>query len=676
MGADDTLNAPAGIEDLLAHYRRIVEATQEGIWTIDGRARTTFVNHRMAAMLGYAPEEMRGRSLLDFMDDEWRATAQTLIARRNDGIAEEHEFKFVRKDGSCLWTSVFATPIRGADGSYGGALAMVRDVGTRREVEERFRGLFENAPHVLWEEDLSDVQREVAELRRAGVTDFGAHLRQHPEVVSAWLKKIKVLDVNQAAVRLYESGDKASLLAGLGRILTAESFVVLREELAALAEGQTVFESEAVNQTFTGRKNYVLLKAMIAPGSEATWSRVYVSIVDITARKRLEEQLRESQKMEAIGRLAGGVAHDFNNLLTVIRGNAGIMQMAEATDAIRAEALAEIERAAERGAALTRQLLTFSRRQVLQLRCLDLNDVVSGLARMLERVLGEDVRIEQRLHAVPLLVRADAAMLDQVLMNLAVNARDAMPEGGRLVIETAPGALSQQDRLRFPEARPGSYACVRVTDTGCGIAPAAMEHVFEPFFTTKEQGKGTGLGLATVLGIVEQHGGVVRVASEPGRGAAFSILLPVTEREDDRAPARETAAPPRGGTESILLVEDETPVRTLTQRLLESRGYKVQSAATGAEAWDIWRASPDAFALVLTDVVMPGGLSGRDLAQRMRAARADVKIVLMSGYPGDVAGQGLPFKEGFAFLQKPFGATGLLACLRARLDGIYLPAPG
>jgi PAS domain S-box-containing protein len=662
-----------------ARYRSIVETAAEGVWTIDADARTSFVNPKMAQLLGHTPDEMRGRRLLDFTDDEGRALAAKLLARREGGIAESHEFRFVRKDGSSLWAELAATPIRDARGAYTGAVAMVRDVTERRRAEEllrateeRFRSLFEHSPAVLWEEDLSDVRRYVDELRASGVADLRAHLRAHPEAMGRALSLVKVLDVNQAAVRMYESGTKEALMGGLARILTPESLAVLVDLLGSLTEGNTLFESEGSDQTFTGKRNHVLIKFIVAPGCEATWSRVYFSAVDITAVKRLEEQLRQSQKMEAIGRLAGGVAHDFNNLLTVIRGNTTLLQAGDLPDELRGDPLVEIAQATDRAATLTRQLLAFSRKQRLQRRPLDLNHVVSHLAKMLERVLGEDVRLELELAPRPLVTRADAGMLDQVLMNLVVNARDAMPDGGRLVVSTAPAELSADDRRRFPDARAGAHVEVRVTDTGCGIPAELMAHIFEPFFTTKQSGQGTGLGLATVFGIVEQHGGALRVTSEPGGGTTVAVLLPASDGDADLADvaaSREPRPEPRGGSESILLVEDEEAVRRLTQRTLEQRGYSVRIANTGAEALRLWQDGQSGFDLVLTDMVMPGGVSGRELAERLCEQRPGLKVIYMSGYAGDVAGPGIQLREGWNFLQKPFGSSSLLECVRARLDG-------
>jgi CheY-like chemotaxis protein len=259
-------------------------------------------------------------------------------------------------------------------------------------------------------------------------------------------------------------------------------------------------------------------------------------------------------------------------------------------------------------------------------------------------------------------------MLDQVLMNLAVNARDAMPDGGDLVIETLASTITADDCSRFPEARTGPNVSVRVSDTGCGMAPELLERIFEPFFTTKDIGKGTGLGLATVFGIVKQHGGALRVTSEVGRGTTFVVLLPAADSTALAQAGDEALRAPRGGTESILLVEDNEPVRRLAQRFLEMRGYRVRVANTGAEALRLWEQGLDTFDLLMTDIVMPGGISGQKLAERLTAVRPALKVIYMSGYAGDVAGHILDLREGVNFLQKPFDPPGLLACVRARLD--------
>jgi two-component system cell cycle sensor histidine kinase/response regulator CckA len=388
---------------------------------------------------------------------------------------------------------------------------------------------------------------------------------------------------------------------------------------------------------------------------------------DITERRELAEQLRQAQKMEAIGQLAGGVAHDFNNILAVIMMQAGLTaSVAGVSETVR-DGLRQIRAAAERAANLTRQLLLFSRRQVMQPRNLDLNEAVTSLAKMLQRIIGEDVRLELHLHPGPLVARADAGMLDQVLMNLAVNARDAMPKGGKLVIETAARTLTESEAAAIPEAVPGRYVALRVTDTGCGIAPEILPRIFEPFFTTKEPGKGTGLGLATVYGIVKQHGGCIRVTSEPGRGTIFEVFLPV--HAEAAANSGAAAQPvPRGGTETILLVEDDPAVRPLTRATLESHGYRVLEAADGVAALELWRKHRDTVALLLTDLVMPSGLSGQQLAARLRAERPQLKVIFTSGYSAEIVGRQLALGAAENFVQKPAAPEHLLETVRRCLD--------
>jgi PAS domain S-box-containing protein len=396
----------------------------------------------------------------------------------------------------------------------------------------------------------------------------------------------------------------------------------------------------------------------------------YVAVKrDVTREVQLEVQLRQSQKMEAIGQLAGGVAHDFNNILGAMMMQAEMAAMVENTPSEVREGLHEIRAAAEKAANLTRQLLLFSRRQVMQPRDLDLNEIVNSLAKMLQRIIGEDVRLQLDLHPAPLIIHADAGMLDQVLMNLVVNARDAMPNGGRLVIETSEKTVNEDVARLNPDAVPGRYACLSVNDTGCGIPPEILPRIFEPFFTTKEPGKGTGLGLATVYGIVRQHQGWLNVYSEPGQGANFQIFLPASTATDAELKQTTARPKPRGGTETILLVEDEPAVRTLTRAILERRGYQVLEAANGVEAFNVWQEHRAAVSLLLTDLVMPAGVSGQQLARQIQAEKPDLKVIFTSGYSAEIAGRDLELRNGENFLQKPCGPDQLLETIRRCLDG-------
>ena len=393
---------------------------------------------------------------------------------------------------------------------------------------------------------------------------------------------------------------------------------------------------------------------------------------DVTAQRHLEEQLRQSQKMEAVGQLAGGIAHDFNNLLTAILGSTQLLLHNIPPGDPRREDAEEIKLAGLRAAELTRQLLAFSRRQVLAPKVLDLNAVVANIDRMLRRLLGEDIELVTSLAPGAGGVNADPGQLEQVLLNLAVNARDAMPTGGRLSIETARFTLHEEHVERRHRLPPGDYACLVVTDTGVGMDDATQAHLFEPFFTTKEVGKGTGLGLATVYGIVKQSGGYIWVYSEPGRGTTVKVYLPrVRGATEPAAPPPHPAAPPRevrGGHETVLLVEDAAPVRALARRSLEACGYRVLDASDGPTALELSARHGEAIDLLVTDVVMPG-MSGRELAERLAPARPGMKVLYTSGYTDDAMVRQGVLNAGVAFLQKPFVPDSLARKVREVLDG-------
>jgi len=389
---------------------------------------------------------------------------------------------------------------------------------------------------------------------------------------------------------------------------------------------------------------------------------------DITEHRKVEAQLRQSQKMESVGQLAGGVAHDFNNILGVILMQAELAEMVGGTPEKVREGLVEIRAAAERAANLTRQLLLFSRQQVMQQQQVDLNEVVTDLASMLRRVIREDVTLELHLHSGSLLTYADAGMLGQLLMNLAVNARDAMPAGGRLVIETAEKMVDADETALNPDALPGRYVWLSVSDTGGGIPPEILPRIFEPFFTTKEVGKGTGLGLATVFGVVKQHRGWLKVYSEVGKGTNFQIFLPAMEAPGKALAQAAVKARPRGGSETILVAEDNALLRMVTRAALGQAGYEVLEAADGVEAERIWSEHQGRIALLWTDLVMPGGLNGRELAARLQKQKPGLKVIFTSGYSAEIAGRELKLGASQVFLQKPCSREQLLEAVRNCLD--------
>ena len=454
----------------------------------------------------------------------------------------------------------------------------------------------------------------------------------------------------------------------LSRVYPEDLAAIDAAREAAVAEGRPLRIDHRIVRP-DGTLRWVHERADVVRDAAGRPQRLIGVVQDITERKQAEdalkaaeEQLRQSQKMEAIGRLAGGVAHDFNNLLSVISGRSELLLRRPLADLVHRD-IDLIHKAAERAAGLTHQLLAFSRKQILQPKVIDLNVVVANMGKMLRRVIGEDVDlvIVARPGLAP--VYADPGQLEQVVLNLAVNARDAMPGGGRLTIETAPASLARADGGPA-DAGPGRHVMLAVTDSGVGMDAAVSERIFEPFFTTKEVGKGTGLGLSTVYGIVQQSGGTIDVWSEPGRGTRFSIYLPGVDEPADASPGPE--ALPRGGTETVLLCEDEPALRQLAREVLEEYGYTVLEAGDGREALDVAAAHAGSIDLLVTDVVMPR-MNGRELAARLTAARS-LRVVYMSGYTETHPIRGRA--PGAAFLQKPFSPLVLARTVRAVLDGI------
>jgi len=391
---------------------------------------------------------------------------------------------------------------------------------------------------------------------------------------------------------------------------------------------------------------------------------------DITERLNLEEQLRQSQKMESIGQLASGVAHDFNNMLTIIQGHSSLLLSKPTLAPEIVDPIQAVYFAAERAARLTRQLLMFSRKNVMHLEPLDLREIVGNMSKMTERLIGENITLEfQPPEQLPP-VQGDSGMIEQVLLNLSVNARDAMPQGGTLTISLEAVTVDAVFAERHPQARVGRFVRLRVTDTGTGMDTATLGHIFEPFFTTKEVGKGTGLGLATVYGIVKQHDGWVEVNSEPGKGATFDIMFPVIN-EASTASKKEPSpddAPVVGGTETILIVEDEEILREMAREILQDYGYKILEASSGREAFDVWNRHTDEIHLLLTDMVMPEGISGIHLAERLLTDRPDLKIILTSGYSSNEVNAELMARVCARFLQKPYSHNDLARIVRDCLD--------
>ena len=475
----------------------------------------------------------------------------------------------------------------------------------------------------------------------------------------------RMLAANAAAARIWGYPDIVALLSVNARELYADADD--RPRLVAMIEHNEVVQDFEVHaRRGDGTLIWVTLGARAEKDADGQVLHYEWSVADITERKRLESELRQAQKLEGIGQLAGGIAHDFNNLLTVITGRSYlVLAQLPADHAVRRH-VDLIQTTAERAAALTRQLLAFSRKQVLEPKVLDVKAVVTGLAPMLRRLIGEN--LEFAVVAAPELgaVKADPSQLEQIILNLAVNARDAMPQGGTLTIETANVELDETYARRHPGANAGRFVMLAVSDTGHGMDAAVKARIFEPFFTTKDPGKGTGLGLATVFGIVKQSGGSIGVYSEPGHGTTFKVYLPRVDETIDQAATAATPTLARG-SETILLVEDDDEVRALARETLDGHGYTVIPASAPAEALQLAGSHSGPIHLLLTDVVLPQ-LSGRGLAERLAPEHRDLRVLYMSGYTDDAIVRHGMLEEGTAFLQKPFTPYTLLSKVREVLD--------
>ena len=638
----DRYAAVEALRESEQRYRRMVENTTEGVWMFDAAGITTFMNGRMAQMLGWTVEETVGRPMLAFMTEANGSAGRERTALRQRGVAERGDFHLACKDGTQLWVSIQANPLFDAEGRYEAALCLVTDVSAERradEVRAHLAAIVESSKDAIVSTNLDGI---VTSWNEGAEKLYGYTAG---EIVGT---SISVLIPGTAA------GDEAEMFQRVGRGESPQQFESVR-----IRKGGSRVDVAITISPVRGADGNVIGVSKIA--RDLTAQRAAED-----AHRQIEDQFRQAQKMEAVGRLAGGVAHDFNNLLTVILSYSEFaIEDLKTGDPLRDDMI-QIKQAAVRASALTRQLLAFSRQQVLQPRVVELDQILVEMSVMLRRLLGEDV--ELRLSTAPDLgrINADRGQLEQVVMNLAVNARDAMLDGGTLSIDTADLHLDHEYVGGLSRVPPGDYVVLTVTDTGDGMDAATCARIFEPFFTTKEPGKGTGLGLSTVFGIVRQSGGYIAVDSEPGRGTTFKAYFPRTERVADAPIAASSAAMLRG-TETVLLVEDEEQVRNVACAILRRNGYHVLDTANGGEAFLISKEFAGTIDLLFTDVVMPR-MNGRRLAEQLTEQRPAMKVLFASGYTDDAMVHHGVRDAGAAFLQKPFTPDALLRKVRSALD--------
>ncbi|MGZ4817008.1 MAG: PAS domain S-box protein [Terriglobales bacterium] len=618
-------------------FRALVENSSDAIVLLDAEGIILYTSQSMRSFLGYAPEELVETSVFEQLHPDDRACVrETFLAMlQTPGLPCRLEYRCLHKNGElryleAVWVNRLAEPAVGA------VVINERDITKRKRAEEALHKLSRAVEHSADIVVMTDPQGVIEYVNPAFETLTG-YTRQ--EAIGR-------------TPRILKSGRQ-----------DAEFY---RKMWGTLLQGK-VFRDVLINRKKNGEL-YWTEKTVTPIVDERGEVRNFISNDrDITERRALEQQLLQSQKMDAVGQLAGGVAHDFNNLLMVISSYAELLSDSIcATNAKAHHQAQEILKAARRAAALTQQLLAFSRKQVMSPRILDLNTVLAEIGKMLPRLIGEDIQVVIRPGAALWKVKADPVQIEQVIMNLAVNARDAMPRGGQLVLETSNERLDEDYCRLHVGVSSGEHVMLTVSDTGCGIAPEIQPRIFEPFFTTKERGKGTGLGLPTVYGIVKQSGGSVWVYSEVGHGTVIKVYLPRANAVAGTEHEQPAAAPPPRGSETILVVEDEEAVRESMCEYLTARGYTVLQGKNGVDAKEVLAHTSDKVHLLITDVIMPG-MSGAELGRWVREVRAETRILYISGYTESmVVRQGIESTSGF--LQKPFTLTALANKVRQVLD--------
>jgi PAS domain S-box-containing protein len=636
----------------------LLETLPDATVAVDLDGTIVQVNFQAQELFGYEREELIGQKVEILVPDRYRGQhhhhrenfAQTPKTRR---MGADLDLYGRRRNGSEFPVEISLSPVSTGKGAF--VLSAIRDISDRKRIAEELRRANEEL-HRRTTEQLGEYRSRLASIIDS--SEDAILSKDLSGTITSW---------NKGAERIYGYAPEEVVGKNMSLLIPSDRPDEVPEILRKIARGEGIEHHESVRVTKDGRRLDVSIS--VSPLSDAAGEIVGASVIarDITAPKRAEGQLRQAQKMEAIGRLAGGVAHDFNNILGII--NACTEFLRERIDPAAEPSLYvdNIKKAVERGTSLTKQMLAFSRKSAIQPRLLDLNERLREISKLLRPLLGDDVEILIVPRSTSAVIEADPGQLDQIVVNLAVNARDAMPRGGKFILETGAVKFDQAFAEQQQAMAAGKYIMLAVSDTGSGMDQATMARIFEPFFTTKEAGKGTGLGLATVYGIVKQSAGHIMVYSEPGQGTTFKIYLPSAEHKIGIAtgPEVETVSPTRQGT-TILLVEDDEIMRSLTRKLLEEHGYNVVEADDGKSALEWMESHPGPINLLLTDVVMRR-MSGPELVERLSASHPTLKVVYMSGYTGELMANRDMLKSGVTLLEKPFSRSALLNTIHEKL---------
>jgi PAS domain S-box-containing protein len=636
----------------------LLEAFPDAIVAVDRNGTMVQVNSQAQELFGYDREELIGQKVEMLVPDSYRGQHQ----HHRQDFAQEPRTRRMgadldlygrRRNGSEFPVEISLSPVSTDQGWF--VLSAIRDISDRKRVAEELRRANEEL-YRRTTEQLGEYRSRLASI--VDSSEDAILSKDMQGIITSW---------NKGAERIYGYTPEEVVGKHISMLVPGDRPDEASKILHRIAQGESIEHYESVRVTKDGQ--HLDMSISVSPLSDAADKIVGASVIarDITTQKKAEGQLRQSQKMEAIGRLAGGVAHDFNNILAIINACTEFLRDRIDPSTEPSTYVENIRKATDRGASLTKQMLAFSRTSAIQPRILDLNERLREITKLLRPLLGDDVEILVVPRSGSAVVEADPGQLDQIVVNLAINARDAMPHGGKFILETGAVKLDDTFAEQQQAITAGKYVLLAVSDTGNGMDHATVSRVFEPFFTTKEVGKGTGLGLATVYGIVKQSGGHIFVYSELGHGTTFKIYLPSAEHKIGLAAAPEAAAvsPGRQGS-TILLVEDDEIMRTLTRQLLKEHGYNVLEANDGKSALELMESDPFTIDLLLTDVVMRR-MSGPELADRLHASHPGLKVAFMSGYTGEMMANREMLKPGVTLLEKPFTRTALLSTIHAML---------
>jgi PAS domain S-box-containing protein len=629
----------------------LLETLPDAIVAVDRDGTIVQVNTQTQELFGYLRDELIGQKVEMLVPESYRRhhhhhRESFAAAPKTRRMGANLDLYGRRRNGSEFPVEISLSPVSTADGMF--VLSAIRDISDRKRIAEELRRAQEEL-HQRTAEQLGEYRTRLASI--VDTSEDAIIGKDLNGIITSW---------NKGAERIYGYAPEEVVGKHISLLTPGDRPDEISEILQKIARGESTEHYESVRVTKDGR--HLSVSISVSPLQNEAGEIVGASAIarDITAQKRTEGQLRQSQKMEAIGRLAGGVAHDFNNILGIINACSEFLRDRIDPASEPSVYVENIKKAIERGRSLTKQMLAFTRTSAVQPRILDLNERLREISKLLRPLLGEDIEILIVPRSASAVVEIDPGQLDQIVVNLAVNARDAMPRGGKFILETGAVRFDEGFAAQQQEMAAGKYVLLAVSDTGSGMDEATVSRIFEPFFTTKEAGKGTGLGLATVYGIVKQSAGRILVYSEPGQGTTFKIYLPSAEHKIGLAsrPEAETASLKRKGA-TILLVEDDEIMRGLTRKLLEENGYTVVEADDGKSALEWMESHSGPIDLLLTDVVMRR-MSGPELVERLAASRPNLKVVYMSGYTGELMANREVLKAGVTLLEKPFSRTALL----------------